>query len=146
MNRKIVMLNIFLVFILYKMSDISILTKRKDPLSGYVPCIGKYPNTITSFSYSPYPVIPGQNLTIRIAGKATVPVEPGALYTDTVFLANNQTYSSNHDYCKLVVEQNGLACPVAAGDFDYTATWFVANKPTDPKDVDVEFGLKISST
>jgi hypothetical protein len=146
MNRIIFMLNIFLVFALFIISVQSIPARRQDPLSGYVPCIGKYPNTITSYSYSPQPIIPDQNMTVHIAGKATVPVEPGALYTDTIFLGKNQTYSYDHDYCELIVEQNGLTCPVAAGDFDYTATWFVASAPSDPKNVDVEYGFKISST
>ena len=150
MNRIIVILSIFLVFASLTTSVRSKNPlkhlKRQDSLSGYKQCDGDYPNIITLYNYKPVPIIPYQNITVHMAGKATETVEPGALMTVTGYLHDKQLFSYDEDYCKLFIEQNGLTCPVEKGDFDYTATWFVNGAPSDPISMDVEYGFKVSST
>src|ERR1044072_169099 len=79
MNRFIVLLTIFATLASFAAST----PLRRDDLSGFKQCERQFLNTVTSFSFSPNPVIPGKNVTVHIGGEATETVVEGALLTFT---------------------------------------------------------------
>ncbi|GBC00343.1 hypothetical protein RclHR1_03820008 [Rhizophagus clarus] len=101
-------------------SPISII-RRQDPLSGFKPCNNgiNFPNEITLYTYTPNPIVVGQAVTVRMAGKANVPIVKGALIKYNVFYNNKQLLEHSNDFCDEVVTPAGFTCPVE-GDFDFT--------------------------
>jgi len=119
------------------------LRKRNDPLNGFRQCDGDFPITIDSFSYSPIPLIAGQNATNHVHGEANAVVNQGALLRIMGIVNNTEQLFHELDYCKIFVEQNGLECPTEKGDFDFTASWFVDRSPTSPKNEQVEHNVRV---
>jgi len=62
--------------------------KRQDHLSGFKPCEGNFPNTITELNYEPKPAVTGQNITVHISGKATEVVQQGTMFVPTAYKKN----------------------------------------------------------
>ncbi|CAB4444089.1 unnamed protein product [Rhizophagus irregularis] len=60
-------------------------------------CLGNFPNEITIFSFTPNPLVWGQESTGRIAGKATIPIENGALYKITGFYEKKQPMEAKYN-------------------------------------------------
>uniref|UniRef100_U9UQD7 Phosphatidylglycerol/phosphatidylinositol transfer protein n=1 Tax=Rhizophagus irregularis (strain DAOM 181602 / DAOM 197198 / MUCL 43194) TaxID=747089 RepID=U9UQD7_RHIID len=121
-----ILLFIFLFFATFSSS--STLIRRQDALSGFKPCIGggTFPNEITTYTFTPNPLVAGQTATGRIAGKATVPIENGALYNITTFHENQIFLQHIIDFCQMFVIPNGSTCPIN-GDYDFTI-----NFPVEP--------------
>src|SRR6266496_5905117 len=114
----------------------------QDALSGFKQCKhGDFPNKITLFTYTPNPVVAGQEVTVRMAGKAAVTIENGATFQNTGFYQNKQIFQHNDDFCKEFVIPSGFTCPVN-GDFDFTVKFPVDTSPDDPKNTVLEFGIR----
>src|SRR2546425_12734735 len=102
MNRFMILL--ILLFASFAKSIPSVLQTRKDTLGGFKQCKGKFPNTITEYSYSPDPIVDGEPMKVHLAGKATVAVEKGALLTIRGYDKNQLIFIFGVDYCKALVE------------------------------------------
>jgi hypothetical protein len=138
---------ILLCILLFASFAASIPLKREDSLKGFKECDGKFPNTITSLTYSPDPVYVGHIVNIHIAGKSTATVEKNAFVDISGYFLNNDTllFRYTFDYCKLFVNPSGSECPVEKGHFDFTANWVIPNEyDSEPKYVD-EFVTKMTS-
>src|SRR4051794_39460071 len=146
MNRFIISLSIFLIFASFAKSIPFALEKRDDALSGFKQCNGDFPNVITSFGYSPDPIIAGQMVNAHIAGEATAVVEKGASITLSGYYENVLDFMFIFDYCELFVEQSGFHCPKEKGDFDFKASWPVVEYPDVPKNSVFEYELQIAGT
>src|SRR5688572_27085644 len=79
MNHTIIILSY--VFVTFAISTPLALQKRNgdDQLNGFEQCDGHHPIVVKSFSYSPIPLIAGQNATNRVSGEANAVVKPGAV-------------------------------------------------------------------
>jgi hypothetical protein len=141
MNRFIILLTFFAMLVSFATS----IPLKRDTLSGFKQCEGQFQNTITLFSYSPDPIVPGKNVTLHIGGEATEIVQEGALITFTGYVDKKEVFHSELDYCEYFVEQSGSKCPVETGHFDFTSTWLEPTNPEDPKDVVVEYEIIITS-
>ena len=145
MNRFIISLTIFLFFASFAKPIPFDLERREDALTGFKQCDnGDFPNVVTSFDYSPNPVVAGQMVNVHIAGKASKVVEKGALMVITGHYENQLDFLHVLDYCKLFVESSGSNCPVETGDFDFKASWPVEEHPGVPKNTTNEFKLQIT--
>ena len=143
MNRFTILLSI----LLFTSFAVSIPLERRNSLSGFKECNGNFPITITSFTYSPDPVVVGHLLNIHVAGKSTATVEKNAIMDISGHFPNNNTlvFQNKLDYCKLFVEPSGSECPTEKGHFDFTANWLIPNEhDTEPKYVD-DFVTKVTS-
>src|SRR5690242_17607019 len=103
-----ILLVIFLVFITFVTSTP---IGRQDALNGFKLCKGNFPNEITAVSFYPIPLVAGQEATSRIAGKATVTIENGALYNTTGFYENKQVFRHEIGFCEVIVNSSGSTCP-----------------------------------
>ncbi|CAI2178622.1 18110_t:CDS:2, partial [Funneliformis geosporum] len=101
------------------------------PLAGFKPCNGDYPVTLTLMTMSPDPIVLGQNITVHTVGQTTEVIEEGALMR--IYHEPNGKPEFESDYCKLFVEPSGFVCPVEKGNFDFTATWLIEHKHSEPK-------------
>ncbi|RGB43382.1 hypothetical protein C1646_681218 [Rhizophagus diaphanus] len=110
------MIILFVVFLIFVTFVSSTPIRRQDALSGFKPCQGNFPNEITLFSFTPNPLVGGQEFTVRIGGKATVTIENGTLYKLTV----NKEVIYETSFCKEFVIPSGFTCPVN-DNFDFTA-------------------------
>ncbi|GBB87083.1 hypothetical protein RclHR1_13550001 [Rhizophagus clarus] len=128
------------IILLFATFSSSSLIKRQDALSGFKPCNGNFPDEITIYSYSPNPLVEGQMATSRIAGKATVPIENGALYNLTGFYENQQAFQHVFDFCKIYVVPNSLTCPIN-GDYDFTINFPMDSTTNDPVNTSVEYDI-----
>lgn len=144
MVRFIISLAIFLFFASFATS--TPLEKRDDALTGFKQCDGDFKNVVTSFGYTPNPVVTGQLVNVHIAGKATAVVEQGAVLTIVGYHNNKLDFLHVIDYCKLFVESSGFNCPTEKGDFDFKATWPIEKHPDVPKNTEKEFKLQITGT
>ncbi|PKC71766.1 hypothetical protein RhiirA1_412748, partial [Rhizophagus irregularis] len=127
---------LFIVFLILVTFVSSTPIRRQDALSGFKPCQGDFPNEITSFSFTPNPLVGGQEFTVRIGGKATVTIESSTLYRLTV----NKQVIYETSFCKEFVIPSGFTCPVN-DNFDFTA------KPHPiSKDTLAEYDVKITIT
>jgi hypothetical protein len=139
MNRVILLIFLFASF------AASSPLKRQDKLSGFKQCDGKFANTITLFSYSPNPVIVGQDVKVRIAGEIKVPILAGASMNITHYYDNKLLFTEKTDFCKMFVEPNGSKCPLGIGNFDFSTTFHTENSPSDPKNVEMDIGVRMFS-
>jgi hypothetical protein len=121
MNTLLHLLAILLILAI----SISSTPIRRQDLSNFKPCQGDFPNKITLYEFNPNPIVAGQVVTVHMGGKATVPIEKGALFQNTVFYNNEQAWQHNDDFCEEIVTPGGFTCPVE-GDFN-----FINQFPTD---------------
>ena len=118
MNRSIILVTIFLMFVSF-VTSIPLLSERDDdPLSGFKECEGYHPDSITLFSFSPNPIVVGQPINIHIAGDLPAPIKEGSTLNVTSYLDNKQKFTKVRDFCKFFVEPK-YKCPVE-GHFDIT--------------------------
>ena len=141
MNKMNLLFVIFLVFATFALSTP---IRCQDPLSGVKSCQGNYPNEITTFITTPDPLVAGQEASVRIAGKATVTIEKGALYKVTGSYNNQQIFQREIDFCEAIVAPGGFNCPVT-GDFDFTTKYTEETSPNDPKNTLIDYDVKIIS-
>lgn len=134
--------NLLVIFLIFVTFVSSTPIRRQDALSGFKPCKGNFPNEITTYTYTPNPIMMGQEATVRIAGKATVTIENGALYKVTGFYENKQIFHYDINFCEAIVEPSGFKCPVK-DNFDFTTKFSLDNDSSDPKNTIEEYGLKI---
>jgi hypothetical protein len=135
-------MNFMLVILVFVTFVSSTPIRRQDALSGFKPCQGNFPNEITTYVYTPDPIVVGQETTVRIAGKATVTIEKGALYKVTGFYENKQISHYDISFCEAIVTPSGFTCPVK-GNFDFTTKFSLKADPSDPKNTVEEYGIKI---
>jgi hypothetical protein len=134
-----ILLVILLVFVTFASS-----IRCQDALSGFKPCQGNFPNSVTTYIYTPNPIVVGQEATVRIAGKATVTIENGALYKITGFYENIQIFHHEIGFCDAIVTPSGFTCPVK-DNFDFTTMFIEEQFPDDPKNTIEEIGIRIQS-
>lgn len=72
-----ILLAILLIFLTFTSST---LIRRQDAFNGFKECQGNFPNKITSYEFTPNPIVTGQVVTVHMRGIATVPIEKEALY------------------------------------------------------------------
>jgi hypothetical protein len=137
---------ILFIFLFASFTTSSPLLKRQDQLSGFKQCDGEFANTITLYSYSPNPVIIGQDVKVRIAGEIKVPILSSATITISHYYNNELLFTEQSDFCKIFVEPNGSTCPLEIGNFDFSTTFPTESDPSDPKNVEMDIGVRISST
>jgi hypothetical protein len=137
-------MNILLViFLVFATLVSSTPIRRQDALSGFKQCKGNdFPNEITTYTYNPNPMIIGQEITVRIAGKATVTIENGALYKIMGYYENKQLFHDEISFCENIVELSGFKCPVK-DNFEFTTKFPLRAKPNDPKNTVEEYGIKM---
>ncbi|RGB36476.1 hypothetical protein C1646_758030 [Rhizophagus diaphanus] len=135
-----ILLFIFLFFTTFSSS--STLISRQEALGGFKPCVGTFPNEITTYGLTPNPIIIGQMGTVHIAGKATVPIENGALYNTTLFHENQVIHQHGHEFCQMFVIPNGSTCPIN-GDYDFTINFPTESSTNDPVNISVESDARI---
>jgi hypothetical protein len=135
MKMNMILLAILLIFATFTSST---LIRRQD---GFKPCQGNFPNTITSYVFTPNPIVAGQVVTLHMAGKATIPIEKGASFQNTMYYNNEQVLQHNDDFCKEVVVPSGFTCPVE-GDFAFTNSFPTDTTPNDPKNTVLEFFVR----
>ncbi|KAJ3365323.1 hypothetical protein HDU91_002253 [Kappamyces sp. JEL0680] len=79
-------------------------------------CVGKTDIfSVTTASFSPFPALKGQNVTLVASGILSGTVLPGATYKVQIKIgsANGVTvFTDSHDFCAASAE-HGLACPIA---------------------------------
>ncbi|GBB87540.1 hypothetical protein RclHR1_00140044 [Rhizophagus clarus] len=136
MNISLIIILVFVTFV----SSTPI--KRQDALKQ---CKGNFPNEITTYTYTPNPIVIGQETTFHIAGKATVAIENGALYKIMGFYGKKQIYHYDVDFCEAIVAPSGFTCPVK-GNFDFTPHYTIKPEPNDPKNTIEENVIKILIT
>ncbi|KAJ3412460.1 hypothetical protein HDV05_000714 [Chytridiales sp. JEL 0842] len=104
--------------------------RQDDPLNGFSVCAGTTPAlTISSLSYGPLPLVPGNNVTVTINADSTTPLEAGTTVKITAkylfITALNQTI----DICS-----SGASCPIPAGPQSFGFTFQIpANAPKGVK-------------
>lgn len=148
MNR-INLIGIFSIFLIFASFATSTPLKRQDQLSGFTQCQGTFPNSITVLSYTPNPVVVGQNVTVHLAGKATEIIKQGTTLVHTGYFKDEptkQAFQHSQDFCETFVKQSGSECPVKEGDYSFTASWLIEKHPDEPKNLVVEYGFNISGT
>ncbi|CAB4488627.1 hypothetical protein RhiirA5_497830 [Rhizophagus irregularis] len=133
---------IAILFLIFATFTSSTLIRRQDALNGFKECQGNFPNKITSHEFTPNPIVAGQVVTVHMKGIATVPIEKGSIYQNTVFYNNEQVLQHNDDFCKEVVIPSGFTCPVK-GDFNFVNTFPADTSPNDPKNSVLEFFVRI---
>ncbi|CAB4444063.1 unnamed protein product [Rhizophagus irregularis] len=149
MNR-INLISIFsiLIFVSFATSTPTPL-KRQDQLNGFTQCKGSFANSITVLSYTPNPIVTGQNITVHLAGTATEIIKQGTTIVYTVYFKDEPTkeaFQHKQDFCEVFVKQSGSECPVKKGDYSFTASWLVEKHPDEPKNLVVEYNFNISGT
>ncbi|PKY48719.1 hypothetical protein RhiirA4_445498 [Rhizophagus irregularis] len=145
MNRINLISSIFsiLIFVSFATSNP---TPLKRQLNGFTQCKGGFANSITALSYTPNPVVTGQNITVHLAGTATEIIKQGTTIVYTVYFKDEPTkeaFQHKQDFCEVFVKQSGSECPVKKGDYSFTASWFIEKHPDEPKNV-VEYNFNIS--
>ncbi|PKY13906.1 hypothetical protein RhiirB3_425813 [Rhizophagus irregularis] len=144
MNRTSIF--IILIFVSFATSNPTPL-KRQDQLNGFTQCKGSFANSITLLSYTPNPVVTGQNVTSHLAGTATEIIKQGATIVYTAYFKDEPTkeaFQHKQDFCEVYVKQSGSECPVKKGDYSFTASWLVEKHPDEPKNLVVEYYFNIS--
>ncbi|RGB27181.1 hypothetical protein C1646_769464 [Rhizophagus diaphanus] len=136
---------LFIIFLIFVTFASSTPIRRQDTLSGFKPCKGNFPNEITTYNYTPNPIIVGQENTVHITGIATVTIENGALYKITGFYENIQIFHHEIGFCEAIVEPSGFKCPVK-DNFDFTTKFPIDNDSNDPKNTIEEYGIRIIVT
>ncbi|PKC10849.1 hypothetical protein RhiirA5_498118 [Rhizophagus irregularis] len=119
----------------------------EDQLNGFTQCKGSFANSITLLSYTPNPVVTGQNVTSHLAGTATEIIKQGATIVYTAYFKDEPTkeaFQHKQDFCEVYVKQSGSECPVKKGDYSFTASWLVEKHPDEPKNLVVEYYFNIS--
>jgi hypothetical protein len=148
MNR-INLITIFSIFLIFASFATSTPLKRQDQLSGFKQCQGTFPNSITALSYSPNPVVIGQNVTVNMVGTATEIIKQGTTLVYTGYSKDEPTkqeFQHQLDYCETFVKQSGSECPVKEGDYNFSASWLIEKHPGQPQNVVIEYGFNISGT
>ncbi|PKY48717.1 hypothetical protein RhiirA4_445497 [Rhizophagus irregularis] len=118
--------NLFVIFLIFVTLASSTPIRRQDTLSGFKPC-------------------KGQETTVHIAGKATVPIENGALFKVMGFYENKQIFHHDINFCEAIVEPSGFKCPVK-DNFDFTTKFSPDSDSSDPKNTIEENDIKIIVT
>ncbi|CAB4488297.1 hypothetical protein RhiirA5_383471 [Rhizophagus irregularis] len=131
-----ILLFIFLFFTTFSSS--TYIRRQGDALS---PCVGTFPNEITTYTFTPNPIIIGQTATIHITGKATVPIENGALFNITLFHENQVFHQHSFEFCQMFVIPNGSTCPIN-GDYDFTINFPAESSTDDPVNTTVESDIR----
>ncbi|KAF0441153.1 phosphatidylglycerol / phosphatidylinositol transfer protein [Gigaspora margarita] len=108
------------------------------PLSGFTQCTGTFPNEVTSFSFSPNPIIAGQNVTYTISVDNTVTVQHGATFNITTYKQQQVIFNVVSDYCKNLIE-GGYECPLEPGNYTFVFSDYMMTTPYDPKNTTIEF-------
>ncbi|RGB27184.1 hypothetical protein C1646_799355 [Rhizophagus diaphanus] len=145
MNR-INLISIFSILILVSFATSTPL-KRQDQLDGFTQCKGSFANSITALSYTPNPVVTGQNVTVHLAGTATEIIKQGTTLVYTAYFKDEPTKEAFHhiqDFCEVYVKQSGSECPVNKGDYSFTASWLIEKHPDEPKNLVIEYSFNIS--
>ncbi|GBB87542.1 hypothetical protein RclHR1_00140046 [Rhizophagus clarus] len=115
--------------------------RRQDALSGFKQCEGDFPNKITTYNYTPNPVVVGQVLTLHLGGQAVIPYQAGSVIQNTMFYQGKQVLQHNDDFCKVFVIPSGFTCPVK-GNFDLYNQFPVDSNPDDPKNAVKDFFVR----
>ncbi|GBB87538.1 hypothetical protein RclHR1_00140042 [Rhizophagus clarus] len=146
MNR-INLISIFSILLIFASFATSTPLKRQDQLTGFKQCQGTFPNSITVLTYTPNPVVLGQNVTVHIAGKATEVIKQGTTLVYTGYFENEptkQAFQHQVDFCDTFVKPNGSECPVKEGDYSFIGSWLLEKHPNEPQNLVMEFGFNIS--
>ncbi|GBB89297.1 hypothetical protein RclHR1_00160013 [Rhizophagus clarus] len=64
----------------------------------------------SAISFTPIPLVMGQNTTVHITGKVPVIIENGALYKITGFYENKQVFHHKVGFCEAIVTPSGYTC------------------------------------
>jgi hypothetical protein len=120
------------LFVLFTTSTSHLIPRQ---LSQFQVCdSGKiYPISITTLTYAPNPIVPGQNLTLTLVGTTQVQVEQNSTLKiqGIVFSIPVKTFDVN--FCDEVLAPNvssdSQLCPIPAGNFNYDVSAIVPDKP-----------------
>ncbi|CAG8778129.1 2770_t:CDS:2, partial [Dentiscutata erythropus] len=108
----------------------------------FTQCNGTFPNEVTSFSFSPNPIIAGQNVTYTISVEDTATVQHGATLNITIYHQQQVMFNVVTDYCKDLIEASGYKCPLEPGNYTFVFSEYMMTTPNDPKNTTVEFNSK----
>ncbi|CAG8786587.1 32373_t:CDS:1, partial [Racocetra persica] len=109
----------------------------RDSLSEFTQCAGTFPNKVTSFSFSPNPIIAGQNITYTISVMNTVTVQQGATLN-----ISTATFNIVTDYCKDLIESSSYKCPLEPGNYTFVFSEYFRTTPNDPKNTTIEINSR----
>ncbi|CAG8845214.1 40788_t:CDS:1, partial [Gigaspora margarita] len=104
----------------------------------FTQCTGTFPNEVTSFSFSPNPIIAGQNVTYTISVDNTATVQHGATFNITTYKQQQVMFNVVSDYCKNLIE-GGYECPLEPGNYTFVFSDYMMTTPYDPKNTTIEF-------
>ncbi|CAG8470674.1 uncharacterized protein OCT59_022238 [Rhizophagus irregularis] len=131
MNKLFSITFLLLLFALVTTSSSNLIPRQ---LSQFQLCdSGKtYPLSITTLTYTPNPIVLGQNLTLKIVGTSQVQVDQNSnLKVQGTGLLSFLVY--NIDFCNELLAPNvpsgSQLCPIPVGNFDYDITVTVPNRP-----------------
>ncbi|GBC02346.1 hypothetical protein RclHR1_04580014 [Rhizophagus clarus] len=91
-----------------------------------------YPLSITTLTYNPNPIVPGQNLTLDLEGEAQKQVEQNSILKIQGIVIV-PIFTDNVDFCNEVLSPNvpsgSQLCPIPVGNFKYAVSVVVPNRP-----------------
>ncbi|KAF0484068.1 phosphatidylglycerol/phosphatidylinositol transfer protein [Gigaspora margarita] len=108
---------------------------KEDKLSGFVECDGKFPNTITHFTFNPNPVKKNETTKFEIGGVSKVAFDRGSHLGIILFYKGFLVKYHAQDFCEQWVEPSGEPCPVGPGEFHFKGSKYFIQTKDDPTDV-----------
>ncbi|CAG8601984.1 25812_t:CDS:2, partial [Dentiscutata erythropus] len=116
---------------------------RRDSLSGYTQCDGTFPNEVTYFSFSPNPIIVGQNVTYTVTEVNTATIQEGATLNVTGYYQQKVAFNEVTDFCKEWIEASGYKCPLEPGTYSLVVSEYIMPGQNDPKNTTIDFDLRV---
>ena len=80
---------------------------------------------ITHFQIDPFPVHPGKNVSVSVAGNLSEQLQNGTIINIMAAMGPIRILNATKDLCYELAKNNISSCPIKQGSFNFTGDWLV---------------------